>query len=144
MKMDKMNWKVMVAIVMKQHDFLFIHPARRMVKAESSDIAIISTGKCSMGINVNHLLFLPPFYVSPVSAEYVPPNALNTFRFFLHINHYLIALKYPLLFFLKTVSSRIYEINCQIESEEDESKQHSSPHCHALRWVSRIRFFQLF
>jgi hypothetical protein len=101
MKMDKMNWKAMVARDMKKHDFLFIHPARKMVKAESADIAIISTGNCSTGINVNHLLFLPPSYVLSVSAEYVASTVLNTFRFFpLHIKLYVIALKISKFLFL--------------------------------------------
>ncbi len=134
----------MVARDMKKHAFLFIHPTRKMVKAESADTAIISTGKCSTGINVNHLLFSPPSYVLPVSAEYVASTVLNTFRFFsLHINLYVIALKLSEFLFLKNGFSRIYQINCQIESEEDEGEQHSGSHCHSLHGFPRIRFFQL-
>lgn len=52
----------MVAMEMKTQDFLFSLPAIKIVKAESKDIAITSTGKCSTALSIN--FYLPPFFHS--------------------------------------------------------------------------------
>jgi len=50
----------MVAMEIKQQDFLFSLPTIRMVNAESSDIATTRTGNCSMGLNIR---FISPLFI---------------------------------------------------------------------------------
>jgi len=50
----------MVAMEMKQQDFLFRQPTIKMVNAESNDIATTSTGNCSMGLNIR---FISPLFI---------------------------------------------------------------------------------
>ncbi len=45
---------------MKKHDFLFSHPAIKIVNAANMEIATTSTGKCS---TINTVFYFPPLFI---------------------------------------------------------------------------------
>ena len=69
MKRANINWKVMVAMDMKQLLFLFSQPATSMVYAEISDTATTSIGNCSIIPSTLVLYSILPSY--PIIADYL-------------------------------------------------------------------------